>query len=643
MKRYWTSFGGLATLVVLFLAFNVVSNAWLRGSRIDLTANKLYTLSPGTRNILANLEEPITLRFYFSKKLAQQAPGLVTYAERVQQMLEEYASLSKGRVRLEVADPVPFTEIEDAAVSYGVKGVPASASGEMLYFGLVGTNTTDGQEVIPFFHDDREEFLEYDVTRLIDNLRDDSRKVVGVLTGLPLDGNPMARMMNPQARVEPWYVLESLRQSFDVRLIDVTADALDEDLDLLYVVHPQALSPQTLYEIDQYVMKGGKLVAFLDPYCDNQEVPNDPQNPLQAMMADRSSKLDPLLGAWGLEMPAEELAADKDLALRVGYNNQAVDYVLWLGLRRDKGVFSKDDVTTSELDNLHLATAGYLRRKADATTTITPLFETTRNAMKVPKTTIQFGQDPTQLLTSYQTGGEPLMLAARVTGVVRSAYPDGPPRDPVADGEAPPPAPGTHLAESQGPIQVVVVADVDLLSDRMWVQTMNFFGQTVARPSADNGAFAVNLADNLTGSGDLISLRSRGRSIRPFDKVDELRRQADLRFRQKEKDLQARLGEVERKLNELVGGSDDVGALIITPEMQAEIDGFNAERDQTRKELRAVKAGLNFEIEALKNRLVWINALLVPSLVGLLGLGVWRVRRRKMIDARLGRAGSSAA
>ncbi|MBL8861334.1 MAG: Gldg family protein [Planctomycetes bacterium] len=640
MKRFWTSIGGLLTLLVLFVAFNVVANAWLRGGRVDLTENKLYTLSPGTRNILGNLSEPITLRFYFSKKLAQRAPGVVTYAERVQQLLEEYVSLSKGKIRLEVADPEPFTEIEDAAVAHGLKGVPASAAGEMLYFGLVGTNSTDGKDLIPFFHDEREEFLEYDVTRLVDNLRDESKRVVGILTALPLNGNPMARMLNPQANTQPWYVTESLRESFEVRMIDASTTRLEPDLDVLFVVHPQALAPQTLFEIDQYVLRGGKLVAFLDPYCEAQEVRQDPQNPLQSMMADRSSRLDPLLGAWGLEMPAEDLAGDKDLALRVGWQNSAVDYVLWLGLRKDKDVFGKDDVATSELDNVHLASAGFLRKKDGATTTITPLMETTRNAMRIPKTRIQFGPDPAELLTTYASQGERLMLAARVTGPARTAYPEGRPAAQLGDGETAPNPAEQVLQESRGPIQVVVVADVDLLADRMWVQMLNFFGQTVARTSADNGAFVVNLADNLSGSSDLISLRSRGRSIRPFEKVDELRKAAETRSRQKAKDLEAALREAERKINELQGSSDASNALIITPEMKAELEKFQAERNKTRKELRAVKADLNKDIEGLKTRLVLINGLSVPFLVALAGIAVWSVRRRKMIDARLGRAGS---
>jgi ABC-type uncharacterized transport system involved in gliding motility auxiliary subunit len=640
MKRFWISMGGLATLFALFVAFNVLTGAAVRSGRIDLTANKLYTLSQGTRNILSSLQEPVTLRYYFSKKLAQQAPGLQTYAKRVQELLEEYQAKSKGKIKLEVADPVPFTEVEDQAVSYGLKGVPATAAGEMLYFGLAGTNTTDGLETIPFFQESREEFLEYDLTRLIYNLTTPKKKVVGVLTALPLDGNPMARMMNPNAPSDPWYILEALRQNFEVRMVPATTEKLEPDLDLLLVVHPQGLSPQTLFEVDQFVLRGGKLIAFLDPYCEVQEVRQDPNNPLQSMMADRSSSLNPLLGAWGLEMSADDLAADKDLALRVGYQNRPVDYVLWLALRKDKDVLSKDDIATSELDTLHLASAGVLKKKDGAATTVTPLLETTKSSMRIPRSRVQFGPDPEDLLATFQSGGERLMLAARVSGPAKTAYPEGRPKKQEGDAEAQPSPAEAPLTESKGPINVIVVADVDMLSDKMWVREQNLFGQRIAIPQADNGSFVVNAADNLSGSTDLISLRSRGRSLRPFDKVVELRRDAESKFRQKEKDLEAKLRDAEQKINELQGSKDQKGALILSPEQEAEIERFRGERNRTRKELRAVKADLQKDIEALKTELVLLNGLGVPLLVAVAGLGVWGVRRKKMMDARSGRAGS---
>jgi len=634
MKRFWMSLGGLLTLFVLFLAFNVLSGAWLRGGRVDLTENKLYTLSEGTTNTLASLQEPLTLRFYFSKKLAQKAPGLVTYAERVQELLEEYASKSNGQIKLEVADPLPFTEVEDQAVSYGLRGVPATAAGELLYFGLAATNSTDGLETIPFFQEEREEFLEYDVTRLVYNLTHPKKKVVGILTALPLDGNPMARMMNPNASTQPWYVVEALRQDFDVRMIEATTEKLEKDLDVLLVVHPQGLSPQTLFEIDQFVLRGGRLLAFLDPFFEAQEVPQDPNNPLQAMMADRGSKLDPLLAAWGVAMAPEDLAADKELALRVTFQGGAVDYVLWQSLRADKEALDSDDITTSQIDHVNMASAGILKKVDGGTTTVTPLMQTTRSSMRIPKSRVQFGPDPKDLLATFQPSGEKLMLAARIAGNARTAYPEGRPKKQEGDAEAQASPTEEVLTESKGPIQVIVVADVDMLGDRMWVNEQNFLGQKIARPTADNGDFLVNAVDNLSGSTDLISLRSRGRSIRPFDKVDELRRDAETRFRQREKDLEAKLQDAQQKITELQASKDQSSAMILSPEQKAELERFEDERNKTRKELRGVKADLQKDIEKLKTKLVVLNGFAVPLLVAFAGVGVWLVRRKKMVDAR---------
>jgi ABC-type uncharacterized transport system involved in gliding motility auxiliary subunit len=639
MKRFWMSVGGLLTLLVLFLAFNLLVGAGLRTGRIDLTENRLYTLSDGTRNILARLQEPVTLRFYFSRKLSKSAPGLVTYADRVQELLEEYASRSAGKLRLEIEDPIPFTEAEDRAVAYGLQGVPATAAGEKFYFGLAGTNTTDGLEVIPFFQQEREEFLEYDLTRLVHNLSNPERGVVGILTALPLDGNPMARFQNPNAPNQAWYVVESLRQLFDVRMIAPNVETLEPDLDVLLVVHPQSLAPRTLFAIDQFVLGGGKLIACVDPYCEVQEVPSDPQNPLSAMMADRSSGLEPLLSAWGIELVPEQIAGDKELALRVGYQGQGVDYVVWMGLKPASGALNRDDVVTSQLDNLHVATAGVLRKKDGATTSVTPLLETSTSSMRIQKSAIQFGPDPNNLLATFQSGGERLLLGARVAGPVRTAYPEGRPAAAANGAEESTPPPAEVLAESKGPIQVIVLADVDFLADRMWVREQNFLGQRLAIPQADNGTFLVNAVDNMTGSADLISLRSRGRSIRPFDKVVELRRAAETRFRQEEQDLEAKLKDAEQRINELQGSKDQQSALILSPEQEAEIERFRAERDRTRRELRAVRADLNRDIESLKWSLVWLNSFAVPALVAVAGVLIWVLRRKRMVEARTGGAG----
>jgi ABC-type uncharacterized transport system involved in gliding motility auxiliary subunit len=625
---------GLLIAAALFLAFNTFSESAFKSARADLTESKLFTLSDGTRNVLDKLDEPITLRFYFSKKLAGEAPAVQGYAQRVQELLEEYVAHAHGKLKLEVSDPEPFSEDEDRAVGYGLKGMQASASGELLYFGLAATNTTDQEETIPFFQESKEESLEYDITKIVFNLSHPKKKVVGLMTKLPMEGNPMERMRNPNAEVQPWFVVDSIQQMFEVRTVPPTSVKIDKDIDVLMIVHPQGLAPQTLYAIDQFVLGGGKVLAFIDPHCEGQDVRPDPQNPMAAMMANRSSDLGPLLAAWGLEMSPEELAGDRDAALRVNFQNQAVDYLVYLGLRRQrddktdaKGGISNTDFVTSQLDTMNMATVGILKKKDGATETVTPLLETTPNSMRVQKSQIQFGPDPKRLLESFVSGKEKLMLAARVNGPAKTAYPDGKPKPPDSKDATPPPADdGTQLKESKEPINVIVVADADMLQDQFWTRTQNFFGQRIAVPNAGNADFVVNALDNLTGSNDLISLRSRGRFNRPFDRVVEIRKQAETSFHQKEKELEDKLADTEKKINDMQSSKDTKSAMILSPEQQKAIEGFRDEKVKTRKELRKVKHEMQKDIESLGTTLKFVNIGLMPLLVIVAAIGAAALR-----------------
>ena len=626
---------GLAVALILFLVFNIFTSAALKSSRLDLTENKLYTLSEGTRNVLAHLQEPIKLRLYFSKKLANDIPQVQTYAERVQEYLEEYVAHSGGKLTLEVSDPEPFSEEEDRAVGFGLQGVPATAGGEQIYFGLVGTNTTDQEETIPFFQQNREEFLEYDITKLVYNLSNTKKHVIGLITKLPMEGNPMARMQNPNADVQPWFILDEIRKLFEVRTLAATTDKIDPDVDVLMIVHPQGLAPQTLFAIDQFVLGGGKVLAFVDPHCEAQEVRNDPQNPMAAMMANRSSDLGPLLGAWGLDMSKDDVAADRESALRVNYANQPTDFIVWLGLRKDKVNFSKDDFVTSQLDTVNIISAGVLKKKDGATTAVAPLLETSKNAMREPKSSLMMGPDPVRLLESFVSGDQKLMLAARVSGPAHTAYPDGKPKapePPPSDG-APPPAPdkGDSIEASKGPINVIVVADADMLEDRFWTRTQNFFGQHMAIPTANNADFVVNALDNLSGSNDLISLRSRGKFQRPFEKVAEIRRAAETSFHQKEKSLEDKLKDTEQKISELQNNKEGKSSMILSPEQQKEIERFRDERIATRKELRRVKHDMQKDIEDLGTKLKFANVFLIPILVVIAAISLWAVRSNRKV------------
>jgi ABC-type uncharacterized transport system involved in gliding motility auxiliary subunit len=631
MSKGILSTTGLVLALILFLAVNILAATTLRSTRVDLTESRLYTLSDGTRNVLADLDEEITLRFFFSKTLAQEVPGLSSYAQRVRELLEEYAAQADGKLTLIVSEPVPFSEEEDRAVSYGLRGAPASAQGDLLYFGLAGTNTTDDTETIPFFTQQREEFLEYDLTKLVYNLAHTEQPVVGLITQLPMQGGMGQNPMQPQ-RTEPWVILSQIEQLFEVRKLDWSLARIPDDVRVLMVVHPKDLPAETAFAIDQFVLGGGHALVFVDPFSEADRPPPDQSNPMAGMGLKRSSNLPELFAAWGVEFATDDAVADRSRALRVGMGGQGIDYVPWLALRADKDDFAQDDAITAELGVVHLASAGILRHAAGASTGFHPLLESSDDSMPIKTATLQFQEmrpDPAGLLDTFQAGDERLVVAARIDGPVRTAFPDGKPGadDAPEDGAEAPPR-ETWRTESDGPINVIVVADADLLQDRFWTRVQNFLGQRMVMPLADNADFVVNACENLAGSNDLISLRSRGTYHRPFDRVVELRREAEDRYRAKEAEFEAQLRDTEQRIADLQQGKEGIEALILSPEQRAELEQLKEERVKTRKGLREVRHQLDQDIERLGARLELANVLGVPALVALAGLAFLLMRRK---------------
>jgi ABC-type uncharacterized transport system involved in gliding motility auxiliary subunit len=637
MNKKILSGSGIALAVVLLLAVNILSGVLFKSARLDLTDNKLYTLSQGTRNILKSFDEPITLRFYFSEKLANGVPALSAYGKRVREMLEEYASVSDGKVKLVVMDPEPFSEEEDQAVQDGLKGVPIDNAGSTAYFGLVGTNATDDKETIPFFQQEKEASLEYDVTRLVYKLSNPKQHVVGVISSLPIEGAaPVSQFMPSPPGSDPWMVVQQMKQQFDVRFLDKDVDNIPSNIDVLMLVHPKALPDKTLFAIDQFVLNGGRALVFVDPLAEVDRPPHDPNNPMAAMSAPRNSDLKKLFDSWGVELVPGQLATDIDSATRVGINRgprpQSVEYVAWLQLGENN--FDRQDFVTGDLKKMVMASPGYFKLKPQvdgkdgaekgsdgAELKMIPLIQTSARAMSVPVSRVQFRPDPVGLLNSYKPGKAKLTLAARLTGTVKTAFPGGPPKDAAKFDKV--------LKESKQPINVIVVADADMLEDRFWVNVQNFLGQRIAVPRANNGAFVVNAIDNLSGNNDLISLRSRSNFSRPFEKVKEIQRDAEQQFRDREKQLEARLNQTEQKLRDLQRNKSADNAQILSPEQEREIEQFQEERVKTRKELRNVQHELRKNIEALGTRLKFINIGLVPILIILfaIGLGVYRHKR----------------
>jgi len=632
-RRTGFGVGGLIALAVLFLGVVMLSNVGLRGMRVDLTQNKLYTLSPGTQQVLAELKEPVNLYFYFSREAAaKQAPLIMPYATRVRELLEELAARAGGKIRLVLVDPQPFSDDEDRAAEYGLQSLQAGG-GDALYFGLAGTNSTDGRSVIPSFQADREGFLEYDVVKLINELGTPKKPVIGLMSSIGLQGrfNPMTGQMG-----EPWPIFTQLQELFTVRTLTADVDHIDKDVDVLMLVHPKGLPQKTLYAIDQFVMRGGRMLLLVDPNAGADTSGQDPSNPLAGMMASHSSDLAPLLAAWGVDYDATKVIGDlqRGLEVRTSMQSPPVRHIGILGLGHDD--MTQKDVVSASLDKINLSTAGWLAARPGAKTTFEPLLQSSTSAAPIPAQRFNALNDPATLRDGFKPTGIRYALAARVTGPVESAFPQGAPPDQKAS--AGPPA--AHLAKSPS-ANIVIIADTDLLMDYMWVQTREVFGQRVAQAFANNGDFVANILDNLSGTSALISVRGRATFSRPFERVEALRRQADDRLRGKALELQAELQQTEAKLTELQGKRNDQSSLMLSPEQEAELKRFVAEKARVRKELRETQRGLDVDIDRLNSRLKVINIGVAPLCVAVAGVVILALRRRRR--TAISGAGSAAA
>ena len=625
-NKKFLSLGGLLCAVALFIVINLAAAPLLRSSRVDLTQHHLYTLSHGTRDILKNLKEPITLQFYWSKGTAEKFPGLQSYADQVREMLDEYAVVAGSKLKLQTIDPEPFSAAEDDAVRYGLKGV-AVGNQESLYFGLVALARDGAHKVIPFFQQSRQKFLEYDLTETIYNLAHPQKPTVGLISAIPMNGEPMPGSFSYG---QPWMIMQALHTNFDVRVLGTRITEIPKGIDTLMVVDPEHVSAATLYAIDQFVLNGGHALVFTDPM--SESLPGYGEK-------DQTPEAAKLLAAWGIKLAPGEVVGDMGAAMQVAVGNSSqsrvVVYPPWLSL--EKKQMNRKEVVTSEIGRLTMATPGALMTVPGAGTTIVPLVHSTSDAMLIPwKTVSDTEKDPGELLADFKGAGHPFDLAVRITGKTRTAFPKGVPAEPAKskgkaekkDAKSAKPTP--QLMASNGPINVIVVADSDLLEDRFWVQTQNFFGRQIAVPMASNADFTVNSLDQLGGGTDLISVRSRGSYQRPFTLVNRLRKQAEEQYQTKEQALLAELKSTQNKLNELQRQRHDAGsATTLNAAQEKELKAFRLEMVRTREKLRAVRYNLRKNIASLETTLKAFNIFFIPLLIGFAAFLVWVLRRTR--------------
>lgn len=616
---------------VLFIAVNIISQTLLGSARIDVTEGQVFTLSEETVPVFQDIQEPIIVRVYFSQALAEASPRHGVYFQRVRDLLTQYSALSGGMLQVQYFDPEPFSDVEDRAVGFGLQAVPLGDIGEVGYFGLAATNSTDDQEVISFFNLEREAFIEYDLTKLVYTLSNPDQPKIGLITTLPVDGGMtpgmggMGGMPTP-----PWQIMDQMRDFFEVERLDATLDEIPEDVDVLVLAQSEGLSETAAYAIDQWVLQGGQAMVFIDP---NFESGNTPPggNPDGADLANTKR----LIEAWGLMVDEGVVAGDIQAAVRVntaaGGRPVISDYPAWMNLQAD--ALNQDDAITGDLKNVTLATAGVLTPLEESGLEIRPLIQTGTDSMKIDSDKVVGLPDVVAMFREFDPSGQRLLLAARVSGLAMSAFSNGAPAPedasvPEEDADA---STAPHLSQAAAPIQVIVVSDADMLADRFWVQESNFFGQRMMVPTSDNAAFLINGLENLTGTPALSSLRGRGQVSRPFTVVEDMRLDAEQQFRSKETELLGRLDTLQNEINAIQVSDAGTGDVVISDDDERAITNYRSEILSTRQELREVQRGLRQEIDQLEGTLKFLNIAGVPIVFGLIMIGVAVVRRRRAV------------
>ncbi|HEX2524768.1 MAG TPA: Gldg family protein [Geminicoccus sp.] len=602
---------GIPLALIAFLSFNVFSGIALRGPRLDLTENRQFTLSEGTRHMLANIQEPVQLRFYLSSSLRESNPYLWAYAQQARDILEGFAEAASGKIELQVIDPQPFSQEEDRATGFGLQPVTAPDQ-SVAFLGVAGSNTTDDVSAIPLLSPERERFLEYDLTRLVFDLSRPDKPVLGIITGLPLEGNE-------QNGQQPWQILTQLRQFYDVRMLTGEEYVIDPAIQVLMLVQPDDLPEQNLYAIDQFVMRGGRVLAFADPFSEAA------QAQVQAA-GDFAAKIDGLLKSWGAELVADRIAADPDAARQVSVpqpdgRQQVLPYLPWLSLDTDN--VDPGDPAVANLEVINMMSPGILRPVQDARTTFSPLLRTGPEGGAIDAAPIRIYPDPIAILRNFRPGNERLTLAVRLSGPAKSAFPAAPAsQDPAA------PDPASHLAEASQPLNVLVVADADLLEDQAWLASPSMDENSML-PVASNADLVLNLLDTLAGSDALLSLRGRDIALRPFTRIVEIQRAAESIYRVKEQELTTNLQEVQAKLQDLGGIGQDQEGMVLSEEQRMEVQGFRGRMLELREQLRAVQRALRQDIERLESRLTLVNILAVPATIALVAIVLALIRRAR--------------
>jgi len=632
---------GVAAMALILIAFNFITGSFK--TRADLTKEKAYTLSAGTRAILAKLDGPVKVRFYCTQgeNSSQQAIMLKNYAKEVEDLLGEYKQAAKGKLVIEKYNPEPDSDAEDSAHLDGIEGQVIGNNifgGERFYLGLAITYGMDQKVAIPALTPERERLLEYDISRAISQVFTPEKPVVGIMSPLPVFGapaNPMMMRMGQQGE-QPWMIVNELKNDFKVKRVAMDTDKIDDDIKVLLVVHPRDITDKAQYALDQFVLRGGKLIAFLDPLpalIDTKE-----QNQMFGAIPNTGSTLDKLLKTWGIGFESGKVVADMKYKLKVGgRNGEPTDAPAILGLT--KQALNNDDIVTSQIDSVWLPFAGSFSGTPADGLKETVLLKSTKESQLVDGFMANLAGE--NIIKEFKPSGTEYALAVRLTGKFKTAFPNGKPEekkdeekkdddkkpeDKVAEKKA-----DDSLKESKDNNSVILVGDADMLSDRVALQPVqNLFGGTTYAPLNGNFSFCQNAVEQMAGDSNLINVRSRATTDRPLTKIRDMEAVAQERFQSEIKRLEDSAQEAQRKINDLQQAKKDKDQrFILSPEQQAELTKLRQQEAETRKHLKQVQKDLRKEVVSLQTSVKWINVLAVPIAVALSGIVLAGVKSRK--------------
>jgi ABC-type uncharacterized transport system involved in gliding motility auxiliary subunit len=596
-------------IALIALGLTGLSAKLFSSATIDLTQNRVHSLSPGTEKLIAGLDQPIELRLYYSDSASAELPQFRVYAQRVLVMLKQVEARSNGKIKLSIIDPIAFSAMEDEALSYGLQALPMGDGDNNFYFGLIAkrsekTEASVNERILQlsFIDPNKEAFFEYELAKLISTLNADKPPVLAIMSGL-LTG-PSINAVTGQANLG-WVIDRKLSERYEIRRLALELSSIDADVNLLMIVHPKNLPEPTLFAIDQFVLRGGRVLIFVDPSAESD---SDNGVLTSGLESSSSSDLKPLFQAWGLEYNSSRIVLDSQNAMQVGSTNQQAQYHLEvLGL--PKTYLNQNNLMSAQLEKVNVSSAGSLGLIEGSALSLDVLAQSSSIAMLEDAQTVRLAeQSPEMLRKTFKPTGESYIIAARFSGILKSAF---------AAKSAP-----KQLMQSIRPAQIVVVADTDILTDRLWVQEQNFLGAITYTDFANNGEFIMNIVDHFSGDDNLISLRTRGVAVRPFERIEKIQRSAVLRYQDTQRELQVKLERLDNELQALqmpenIPASDK-------PRQQA-IKRIQKDKAEIRQQLRNVQHQLNQEIDEIITEVKVFNILLIPGFVAFVAfLYAWR-------------------